>query len=390
MNIFSVQIGGQSMDFNLTAQQEKIQKEVREFAKEVLEPQAREIDLTGEYPKETLKKMAEKNFLALTIPKEYGGQGLDGISYAIAIEEISRVCASTGIIIAVHNSLGSTPITKYGSEEAKKKFLPKLATEWVGAFSLTEPDAGTDAAAQKTTAVLDGDEYILNGNKIFVTNANFANVFNIFAMTDKSQGNKGISAFTVELETPGFRLGPGEEKMGIHASGQAELILEDCRVPKENILGKEGDGFRIAMWTLDIGRVGVAAQALGIAQGALDETIRYVKEKERYGKPLGKQQAVQFSISDIATEIQAARFLVYKSAWMKDLGVRLSKEAAMAKLYASELAVRTTTKAVQIQGCQGFSMKNTIERMFRDSKITSLYEGTSEVQRMVVSGSLLR
>lgn len=378
------------MDFNLTEQQEKIRKEVREFAKEVLEPQAREIDITGEYPKETLKKMAEKNFLALTIPKEYGGLGLDGISYAIAIEEISKVCASTGIIIAVHNSLGSTPITKFGSEETKKKYLPILAKEWIGAFSLTEPDAGTDAATQKTTAVLDGDEYVLNGNKIFVTNANFGNLFNIFAMTDKSQGHRGISAFTVEMGTPGFRLGPGEKKMGIHASGQAELILEDCRVPKENLLGKEGDGFKIAMWTLDIGRIGVAAQALGIAQGALDETIKFVKENERGGKPISKKQAVQFSISDMATEIEAARFLVYKSAWMKDLGVRLSKEAAMAKLYAAELAVRVTTKAVQIQGCQGYSRKNTIERMFRDSKITAIYEGTSEVQRMVISGSLLR
>ena len=378
------------MDFNLTEQQEKMRKEVREFALEVLEPQAREIDISGEYPIETIKKMADENFLALTIPKEYGGLGLDGISYAIAIEEISRVCASTGIIIAVHNSLGSTPITKYATEEIKKKYLPKLAKEWIGAFSLTEPEAGTDAAAQKTTAVLDGDEYVLNGNKIFVTNANFAGLFNIFAMTDKSVGNKGISCFTVELDTPGFKLGPGEKKMGIHASGQAELILEDCRIPKENILGKEGDGFKIAMQTLDIGRVGVAAQALGIAQGALDETINYVKEKERFGKPIGKHQSVQFSISDIATETQAARFLVYKSAWMKDLGVRLSTEAAMAKLYASELAVRATTKAVQIQGCQGFSQKNKIERLFRDSKITSLYEGTSEVQRMVVAGTMLR
>lgn len=378
------------MDFNLTEEQEKFREFVREFALKYLEKQAREIDITCEYPKETIKKLAENNFLALTIPKEYGGLGLDGISYAIAIEEISRVCASTGIMIAVHNSLGSTPITKFGTEEAKKRYLPKLAKEWIGAFSLTEPDAGTDAAAQKTTAVLDGDEYILNGNKIFVTNAPYAHIFNVFALTDKSKGHRGISAFIVEKEMPGFKLGTLERKMGIKGSGQAELIFEDCRVPKENLLGKEGEGFKIAMRTLDIGRVGVAAQALGIAQGALDETIKFVKEKERYGKLLAKQQAVQFSISDMATEIQAARFLVYKSAWMKDLGVKLSKEAAMAKLYASELAVRVTTKAVQIYGCEGYSKKNTIERMFRDSKITALYEGTSEVQRMVISGNLLR
>jgi len=335
--------------------------------------------------------MAKLDLLNLTIPKEYGGVDADGVSYSIAIEEISRACASTGIIVGVHNSLGSSPLVKYGTDDQKAKYLPRLATgEMLGAFALTESGAGSDAAAQQTVAVREGDEYILNGTKVFCTNGPQAGLINVFAMTDRSKGTRGISCFLVEKDTPGFEIGHLEEKMGIKGSHQSEIILEDCRIPARNLIGKEGRGFGIAMQSLDAGRVGVAAQALGIAQGALDESIIYAKQREQFGKPIARLQAIQWMIAEMATEIQAARHLVYHAGFMKTSGQRYSKEAAMAKLYASEVAGRATDKAVQIHGGYGYVREYAVERYFRDAKITQIYEGTSEVQKLVIAGTLLR
>jgi len=379
------------MDFNLTKVQEMTRKMVREFALNEVEPIAAEIDENERFPQETIDKMAKLNLMGMTIPVEYGGVDIDGVSYAVVIEELSRVCASTGVITAVHNSLGPFPIIKYGSEELKKKYLPKLASgEYIGAFSLTEPNAGTDVAGLQTTAELDGDDYVINGTKIFVTNGPQAGVVTVFAITDKTAGPRGISAIVVEKDTPGFRIGTIETTMGIRGSHQSELVFENCRVPKENLLGSEGLGFKIAMETLDHGRVGIAAQALGIAQGALDEAVKYSKEREQFGKPLAKFQAIQWMLADMETEIQAARFLVYSAAVIKKEGKRFSKEAAMAKLYASEVAYRAVNKAVQIHGGYGYTREYAVERYFRDQKITEIYEGTSEVQRMVIARDLLR
>ncbi len=378
------------MDFNLTKEQQMIKKMVREFAEKEVKPLASELDETERFPDETIEKMAKLNILGLTIPKEYGGVYVDGVSYAIVIEELSRVCASTGVITAVHNSIAPFPIIKYGTEEQKKKYLPKLAGgEYLGAFSLTEPNAGTDAGGLQTTAEKDGDEYVLNGTKIFVTNGPQAGVSTILAKTDKTKGARGISAFLVERGTPGFTIGTLESKMGIRGSHQCEYVLENCRIPQRNLVGKEGMGFKIAMQALDHGRVGIAAQALGIAQGALEEAVKYAKEREQFGRPLGKFQAIQWMLADMETEIQASRFLVYSAAALKTTGKRFSKEAAMAKLFASETATRVVNKAVQIHGGYGYTRDYPVERFFRDSKITEIYEGTSEVQRMVISGSLL-
>ncbi len=379
------------MNFNLTKEQEMIQKMVRDFVANEVKPIAEEIDLNCRYPQETIDKMAELDLLGLTIPREYGGVDADGVSYAIVIEEISRVCASTGVIAAVHNSLGSYPIIAYGSDELKEKYLPKLASgEMLGAFALTESGAGSDASAQQTIAVRDGDEYILNGTKVFCTNGPQAGLTNVFAMTDRSKGTRGISCFVVEKGTPGLKIGHLEEKMGIKGSHQSELIFEDCRIPAGNLIGREGKGFGIAMQTLDAGRVGIAAQALGIAQGALDESIIYSKQREQFRKPIARLQAIQWMVAEMATEIQAARHLVYHAAFMKTSGQRYSKEAAMAKLYASEVAGRATDKAVQIHGGYGYIREYAVERFFRDAKITQIYEGTSEVQKLVIAGNLLR
>lgn len=378
------------MDFSLTKEQEMIQKTVREFAEKEVKPIAEQIDKENRFPAENVKKMGQLGLLALTIPNEYGGNLVDGISYAIAIEELARVCASTSIIMAVHNSLATTPLLKYGTDEQKKKFLPRLAKGELGAFALTEPNAGTDAGNQQTTAKLDGDDYVLNGTKIFITSGSQAQFINVFASTDKTKGAKGISCFLIEKGTKGFSIGTIEDKLGIRASETAELVFEDCRIPKENLIGKEGDGFKIAMQTLDYGRIGVGAQAVGIAQGCLDECLKYAKQREQFGKPIASFQAIQFMLSDMATEIDGARFLVYKAAWLKDKNVRLSKEAAMAKLYASETAMKCAVKAVQIHGGYGYIKSYVVERFFRDAKITEIYEGTSEVQRMVIASNILR
>ena len=379
------------MLLELNDQQKMIQKMVREFAEKEVGPLAAELDAKEKYPHETLKKMAKLGLLGIIIPTEYGGAGLDTISYATVVEEISRKCASTGVITSVHNSLTAWPIMKYGTEEQKKKYLPILAKgEKIGAFAGTEPNAGSDLGAMATTAVLKGDKYIINGDKTFITSGPEAGIIIVFAVTDKEAGAKGISAFIVESDMKGYKVGSIFEKLGINASKTSELIFENMEVPKENILGKEGEGFKIALATLDGGRIGIASQAVGIAQAALDESVEYSKQRQQFGRPIAKFQAIQWMVADMATKIEASRFLVYNACFKKDKGERFSKEAAMAKLFASETAMEVVIKAVQVHGGYGYTKEYTVERLFRDAKITELYEGTSEVQRMVIAGSLLR
>ena len=378
------------MDFTLSKEHEMARTLFRDFAQNEVKPLAQEVDETEQFPKETVEKMKKLGFLGIPIPKEYGGQGCDSLTYAMCVEELAKVCGTTSVIVSAHTSLGAEPIRKFGTEEQKQKYLVPLANGTkLGAFGLTEPGAGTDAAGQQTKAVLDGDEYIINGSKIFITNGKEADVYVIFAMTDKSKGTKGISAFIIEKGTPGFTFGTKEKKMGIRGSATYELIFTDCRIPKENLLGKEGKGFGIAMTTLDGGRIGIASQALGLAAGALDATVAYVKERKQFGRSIAKFQNTQFQLADMATKVEAARALVYRAAIAKDTQKRYSVEAAMAKLYAAEVAMEVTTKAVQLHGGYGYTREYDVERMMRDAKITEIYEGTSEVQRMVISGSLL-
>jgi len=378
------------MQLELTEQQKMIRNMVREFAEKEIAPIAAELDKTEEYPTKTLEKMAALGLLGTIIPTEYGGAGLDSISYAIVIEEISRKCASTGVITSVHNSLAAWPIIKYGTEAQKKKYLPLLAKgEKIGAFAGTEPNAGTDLGAMKSTAELKGNHYIINGTKTFITSGPKAGIIIVFAVTNKAAGAKGLSAFIVENTFKGYKVGSIFEKLGIHASQTSELIFENMEVPKENLLGKEGDGFKIALSTLDGGRIGIACQAVGIAQAALDESISYAKQREQFGKPIASFQAIQWMIANMATRIEAARLLVYNAAYAKDKGERISKHAAMAKLFASDTAMQAVMDAVQIHGGYGYTKEYTVERLFRDAKITEIYEGTSEVQRMVIASSLL-
>lgn len=379
------------MNFSLTKEQEFVKQMVREFAETEVKPLAAEIDVTEEFPMENVKKMAKYHMMGIPFSTELGGAGGNNLSYAIAVEELSRVCGSTGVILSAHTSLCATPIDMFGTEEQKQKYLVPLAKgEKIGAFGLTEPNAGTDAAGQQTTAVLDGDHYVLNGSKIFITNGGVADVFIIFAMTDKSQGTRGISAFIVEKGFKGFSIGKVEDKLGIRASSTTELVFEDCIVPKENLLGKEGKGFKIAMQTLDGGRIGIAAQALGIAQGALDEAVEYMKERKQFGRSLSKFQGLQWMIADMEVKVEAARLLVYKAAFNKDNKLPYTVDAARAKLFAAETAMEVTTKAVQIFGGYGYTKDYPVERMMRDAKITEIYEGTSQVQRMVIAGNLLK
>lgn len=379
------------MDFQLTKTQQLFKQMIREFAETEVKPLAAEVDETERFPMKTVKKMAKLGLFGIYIPKNYGGAGGDHIMYTIAVEELSRVCATTGVILSAHTSLCAAPILMHGTEEQKMKYLPKLASgEWIGAFGLTEPNAGTDASAQQTTAVLDGDDYILNGSKIFITNAGYADVYVIATMTDKSLGNKGITTFIVEANTPGFSIGKKEQKMGIRGSSTCELIFENCRVPKANLLGKIGGGFKVAMMTLDGGRIGIASQALGIAQGALDETVKYTKERKQFGRSISQFQNTQFQMADLATKVEAARLLVRKAAFNEEKGIPFSADAAMAKLFAAETAMEVTTKAVQFHGGYGYTREYPVERMMRDAKITEIYEGTSEVQRMVIASKLFK
>lgn len=379
------------MDFQFTEEQTLLKQSAKDFAKEYCAPIAAEIDQTGRYPAETIKELAAHDFMGMPYPEEYGGAGADYLSYILAVEEISKVCASTGIIYSAHCSLGLWPIYKWGSEHLKQKYLiPLCKGEKLGAFALTEPGAGTDAASGTCTAMLTGEKYVLNGTKCFITNGGVADFYTVFALTDPSQGIKGLSCFVIEKDLPGFEIGKHEQKMGIRGSQTTELIFKDCHIPKENLVGEEGKGFKYAMQTLDGGRVGVAAQALGIAQGALEEAVKFAKERVQFGKPIATKQAIQWMLADMETQIQAARLLVYNAAAAKDRGVPFSKEAAIAKLFAAEAADYVCTKAVQVHGGYGYIQDFPVERFYRDAKICSLYEGTSEVQRMVISGALLR
>ena len=383
------------MDFTLSKEHEMARSLFKEFAEKEVKPLAQEVDETEAFPRETVEKMAKLGFLGIPVPKEYGGQGCDPLTYAMCVEELSKVCGTTGVIVSAHTSLCCDPIMTYGTEEQKQKYLIPLAKgEKLGAFGLTEPGAGTDAQGQQTKAVLDGDEWVLNGSKCFITNGKEADVYVIFAITGtvekRGRLTKEISAFIVEKGTPGFTFGTKEKKMGIRVSSTYELIFTDCRIPKENLLGQQGKGFGIAMHTLDGGRIGIASQALGLAEGALETTIAYVKERKQFGRAIGAFQNTQFQLADMATKVQAAQLLVYKAAMAKATQKVYSVEAAMAKLYAAEVAMEVTTKAVQLHGGYGYIREYDVERMMRDAKITEIYEGTSEVQRMVISGSLLK
>ncbi len=389
------------MDFTLSKKHEMARQLFKEFAETEVAPLAQETDETEQFPEETVKKMGKSGFLGIPVPKEYGGQGADILTYIMCVEELSKVCGTTGVVVSAHTSLCVDPILTYGTEEQKKKYLPDLCSgKKVGAFGLTEPGAGTDAQGVQTKAVLDGDEWVLNGSKCFITNGKYADVYIIIAYTDIVEDRRGrkvkkFSAFIVDKDTPGFTFGTKEKKMGIRGSATYELIFQDCRIPKDALLGPQGKGFPIAMHTLDGGRIGIASQALGLAEGALEKTIEYTKERKQFGRSISAQQNTQFQLADMATKVEAAKNLVYRAALKKQefadgAKVSYSVEAAMAKLYAAEVAMEVTTKAVQLHGGYGYIREYDVERMMRDAKITEIYEGTSEVQRMVISGSLLK
>jgi butyryl-CoA dehydrogenase len=380
------------MDFELTDEQELIREAVREFAEAEVAPIAAELDRDHRFPYEILPKLAELNLAGMPYPEKMGGAGTDYVSYMIALEELSRACASTGVILSAHTSLATWPIYKFGTPAQQDRFVHPMASgRSLGAFALTEPAAGTDAGAGTATAILKGDEYVLNGSKIFITNAPYADIYVVFAKTDPAaSGTRGMSAFIVEKDTPGFTVGEAEHKLGIRGSSTPPLYFADCRIPKDNLLGAEGQGFKIAMQTLDGGRIGIAAQALGIGQSALDAAVAYAKERVQFGKPIATLQAIQWMIADMATEIDAARLLVYRAASNIDNGRPYSTEGAMAKLFASETATRVSGKAIQIHGGYGYTESYPVERNYRDAKITEIYEGTSEVQRMVIARSYLR
>ena len=379
------------MDFKLTEEQELIRKNMREFAAKYVDPIAVEIDENSRHPAELFKKLAEGDWLGIPIPMEYDGAGADYLTHIVAVEELSRSCASTGFTVSIHVGIASMLILLFGNEEQKKKYLVPLAKgQNLGAFVLTEPGAGTDVMAATTTAILDGNDYVINGTKTFTSNGPTGGTYLVFAWTDKAAGRKGMSAFVIPRETPGMKTGEHFKKMGLRSSQTSEMVFKDCRVPKENLLGKEGAGLVMAMAGFDHGRVGIAAQSVGILQAALDESIRYSKERVQFGAPIARQQAISWMIANMATDLSAARLLTYHAAWLKDQKQPFSKEASMAKLFAAEAAMRHTIKAVQIQGGYGYIKGAKVERLMRDAKITEIYEGTSEAQRMVISGNVLR
>ena len=384
------------MDFSLDKKHEMARSLFKEFAENEVKPLAQEVDETEKFPTGTVEKMQKYGFMGIPVPKEYGGQGCDPLTYTMCVEELSKVCGTTGVIVSAHTSLCCDPIMTYGTEEQKQKFLTPLAKgEKLGAFGLTEPGAGTDAQGCQTKAVLDGDEWVLNGSKCFITNGKEADIYIVIAVTSVTEDKRGrkkknFSAFIVEKTAPGFSFGTKEKKMGIRGSATYELIFEDCRIPKDALLGQEGKGFPIAMHTLDGGRIGIAAQALGIAEGALDLTIDYVKERKQFGRAIAAQQNTQFELANMATKVEAAKMLVYAAAEAKATKRVYSVEAAKAKLFAAEVAMEVTTKCVQLHGGYGYIREYDVERMMRDAKITEIYEGTSEVQRMVISGALLK
>ncbi len=379
------------MDFKLTQEQEMLRKMLRDFGEKEVRPIAAEIDKTSEFPWDVIKKMGELGLMGMTVEEKYGGPGLDTVSYAIGVEEMSRACGTVGFTMAAHNSLCTGHIALAGNEEQKAKYLPDLAAgRKMGAWGLTEPGAGSDASGLATTAVQDGDEWVLNGNKIFITNGHIAGTFVLLASTDREKKTKGITAFIAEKDTPGLSLGKKEDKMGLRASPTSEIIMEDCRIPNENMLGEMNRGFYDTMKVLDGGRISIASMAVGIAQSALDESISYSKERVQFGQPISNFQAIQWMLADMATEIEAARLLTYRAANLKDRKIKCIKESAMAKLYASEAGMRATTKAIQIFGGYGYTMDYPVERMFRDVKLCEIGEGTSEIQRLVIARQLLR
>ncbi|SFC21103.1 butyryl-CoA dehydrogenase [Bacillus sp. OV322] len=374
------------MQFKLTEEHEMIRKMVRDFARNEVAPTAAERDEEERFDREIFDKMAELGLTGIPWPEEYGGIGSDFLAYCIAVEELSRVCASTGVTLSAHTSLAGWPIYKFGSEEQKQKYLRPMAQgEKIGAYGLTEPGSGSDAGGMRTTARLDGDHYVLNGSKIFITNGGIADTYVVFALTDPESKQKGTSAFIVEKDFAGFSVGKKEKKLGIRSSPTTEIIFEDCRVPKENLLGKEGEGFKIAMMTLDGGRNGIAAQAVGIAQGALDAAIDYAKEREQFGKPIAAQQGIGFKLAEMATSVEASRLLTYQAAWLESEGLPYGKESAMSKLFAGDAAMKVTTEAVQVFGGYGYTKDYPVERYMRDAKITQIYEGTQEIQKLVIS-----
>lgn len=379
------------MQFLLSEEHEMIRKMVRDFARNEVEPTAAERDEEERFDREIFDQMGELGLCGIPWPEEYGGIGGDYLGYVIAVEELSRVCASVGVTLSAHTSLAGWPIFKFGSEEQKQKFLRPMAEgKKIGAYGLTEPGSGSDAGNMKTTAKKDGDHYIINGSKIFITNAGDAEIYVVFARTDIDAGTRGVSAFIVEKGTPGFSFGKKEKKLGIRSSPTLEIIFEDCRVPAENLLGKEGEGFKIAMMTLDGGRNGIAAQAVGIAQGALDASVNYAKERKQFGKPIGVNQGIGFKLADMATKVEAARLLTYQAAWRESEGLPYGKESAMSKLFAGDIAMEVTTDAVQVFGGYGYTKEYPVERYMRDAKITQIYEGTQEIQRLVISKMLLK
>ena len=378
------------MEFGYSKEQVLLREMYKKFAETEIKPLAEELDEEERFPVESIPKLARYGFMGIPFPKEYGGAGGNYLTYAMAVEELGKVCATTAVIVSAHTSLCAGPIYYFGTEEQKQKYLVPLAKgEKIGAFGLTEPSAGTDSSMQQTTAVLDGDEYVLNGTKVFITNAGYADIYVVIAMTDKSKGNKGISAFIVEKGTPGFSVGKKERKMGIRGSATCDLIFENCRIPKENILGKEGQGFKIAMQTLDGGRIGIASQALGLGEGAVNEAVKYTQERVQFGKRLSQFQNTQFQLADMKTRADAAQMLVYRAAFAKDQGdPQTGYYSSMAKLFAAEMASDVTRRAVQLFGGYGYTREYPVERMMRDAKITEIYEGTSEVQRMVISRAM--
>ena len=379
------------MNLALTEEQKLLQQSVREFAEAEVKPHARELDETGRFPREIFEKAAELGLTGVTFPEKYGGAGMDHISYSIVIEEISRACASTGVILSVQNSLYCDPIFRFGTEEQKQKFLvPFTRGEKIGCFALTEPQAGSNAAALATRAVLHGDCYVVNGTKAWITNGGAADAAIVYVNTQPEKGEKGITALVVEKGTPGFTVGKEEEKLGIHATACTELAFSDCRVPVGNRIGQEGEGYKVALSTLDGGRVGIASQAVGIAQGAFEAAVSYAKQRQAFGHPIAEFQAIQFMLADMATEIDAARLLTRRAAWKHDSSARFTMEASMAKLFASEMATRVTHKALQIHGGYGYSREYPVERAYRDARITEIYEGTSEIQRLVIASWVLK
>lgn len=378
------------MKFTTTKEQEEFRMKVRHFAEEEVKPIAFLLDKENQFPQEAVKKMGELGFMGIPYPKEYGGAGMDVISYAIAVEELSRVDGGTGVILSAHVSLGSWPIFAYGTEEQKQKYLIPLAKgEKIGAFGLTEPNAGSDAGGTETTAVLEGDHYVLNGGKIFITNAPYADTYVVFASTNPEEGTRGISAFIVEKGMEGFTYGDHYDKLGIRSSSTAELIFNNVRVPKENLLGKEGQGFKIAMATLDGGRIGIASQALGIAQGAYEHALEYAKERVQFGKPIAQQQVISFKLADMATKLRCARFLIYSAAELKEHHEPYGMESAMAKQYASDIGLEVVNDALQIFGGSGYLKGMEVERAYRDMKICTIYEGTNEIQRVVIASHII-